>query len=459
MATLSPQDEVIQNLACDPNAVRIKKLLIYVCNHYWESDLNQLHRFQLSELIQELMAIAPTIEQLRFQLNNAVQTINKRAEYALIANYLINTLTPLYGWVTPRPSVSLHPSVYGRIAQELLQDTESLRIKKLLFCACHQRWENNVSQLDAHTMVDLVQELHRVAVTPENIRLTLEAVVSSLNRPEVYQSIAERICHACRFYSSSRTFETTSVTAFAPPITPDQTGLIHSNSPDQNTVYCVDSHTQNTALDGMSEEQHFEPLPFQSKKTISELLINLFDLRLEIIKYANPLKAKMLMYSLLHGQPELNAEIWSAIKNYDLHTLLQNLLRLYKRFSYLETRLAEVAQSLPNPSSYLQASSAILRAIKPYYSGNVEGLSLDDEEGAAQSRQSLVDASTTAKPTDLTCQLSAEVSEFTRAIATSSNGSEWVASSQPSLPHPCSAQPLSSVTNDATLAVPPIIPS
>jgi hypothetical protein len=459
MAALSPQDEVIQNLTRDPKAVRIKKLLLYVCNHHWESDPIQLNRFQLSDLVQELMAIAPSVEQLRFQLNNAVQTINKRAEYTLIANYLVNALTPLYGWATPRPLVSLHPGVYIKIAQELSHDAELIRMKKLIFCACKQRWENDVSQLDTHSMVDLVQDLHRVATTPENLRLTLDAVVNSLNRAEIYQPIAERIHYACRFYYSIDELEAQSVTTLEPSTTTISTDLISSGGSDQNTVNCVESHSQNTALDGI-DEQPLEPIsvPSQVRKTVADLLNDLFDVRLEIIKYANPLRAKMLIYSLLHGQPQLNAEIWAAIKSYDLHTLLQNLLRLYRRFSYLEARLTEVAQSLPNPAHYLQASHAILRAIKPYYLGAVEGLSLDSGEEATQSRQSSNEGLTTARSTDPTCQLSEGVSEFARAIATACDmGDRLPAPAHAKLSRP--APVLSPTLNDATLAVPPIVPS
>lgn len=468
MATLSPQDEVIHRLIHDPNSARIKKLLIYVCQHYWESDATRLKQVEMPDLVQELMAIAPTIEQLRFCLNNAVQTINKRAEYALIANYLVNSLTNLYSWSTPLTRVNLHPSRYADIVKTLSQDSDYIRIKKLVICACKRTWENDPTKLDSYNIVTLVQELHQLTVTPENLSLTLQTVVDSLNRSDVYQPIAERICQACRSLYYPAPVEPQNVTAFG-----SHTTQIQFNGDRINTSVMTapveTSPTSNSSpsvisdkVEANSEMRLPEALP-QPKKTFSNLLNNLFDLRLEIIKYANPLRAKTLIYSLMHGQPELNAEIWSAIKNYDLETLLQNLFRVHKRFSYLETSLTQVAQGLPSAPHYLQTSAVILRAIKPYYLGSVEGLSLAQDDAIVPTQSFTADSSLSAKPTDLTCQFSAaaEVSEFTRAIANPSdtvfvNSTPQAHSHQP-IPDRAPAHP--TPINDATLAVPPISPS
>ncbi|MEH1972815.1 MAG: hypothetical protein V7L02_06215 [Nostoc sp.] len=87
------------------NSKRIKKLIYSACKSIWENDENTLDRFKLQELIQELCKLNPSINNLNYSLSKVVKTLNKQAEYTLIASVISHEMQKLY--ITPDESTGI----------------------------------------------------------------------------------------------------------------------------------------------------------------------------------------------------------------------------------------------------------------------------------------------------------------------------------------------------------------
>ena len=76
------------------------------------------------------------------------------------------------------------------VVKDLEEHEQTLRIKKLIFCACRNSWENNTTNLDKVALKDLVQELRALNPNIDQLRSAMDRVVETLNRQELYSSIA-----------------------------------------------------------------------------------------------------------------------------------------------------------------------------------------------------------------------------------------------------------------------------
>ncbi|MGA7935095.1 MAG: adenylate/guanylate cyclase domain-containing protein, partial [Kovacikia sp.] len=136
--------DVIHNLQQNPNLARIKKLLFYSCKSTWENSQSIVDSFPLEALLHELLEVAPSRDRLKAFLDSVVKTLSKSAEYALVANDIMNEVGRLYDnnqgrlqvSTQPDPSLPSQPTIkhqdglnstYQQIAQELEQTGNLLR--------------------------------------------------------------------------------------------------------------------------------------------------------------------------------------------------------------------------------------------------------------------------------------------------------------------------------------------
>jgi hypothetical protein len=326
----SPLDLVLQTLAQDPNLLRIKKLLIYACDQTWETDSDHISQADLRQLIERLLAIAPTLSHLQSYLKQLVRSLNKSKEYALVANGLITHLNKLY----PESQTAQCPPAYPRfaqVAQELDQASDRLRIKKLLIFACKNTWETNSQAIDQIPTLELVQTIYQLTPTLPSLTIILSSLVQSLSKPTEYQQVAEKILQICQ--------------------------VLYQNS---------SSPTPTPPAPARKASPAAQPVQASAKPARKGRdLSNLFDLRLELMRYTNPLRVKILLFSVLH-EP-LAAEDDLLLKGHELDDLLRMLLKSYKQAIELESQLYSMANKLPEPAEYIQVASVLLRTIQPFY--------------------------------------------------------------------------------------------
>ncbi len=362
-----PFDEVAQDLAQEQNLVRIKKLLIYTCTQVWENDRHRLDQVSLLNLLQDLRAIAPTTEQLQSRLDVAVYSLSKAAEYSLVSNVIISRVGRLYPDADVQRGL-IDESVYRAIAQRLEQNVNGDRIKKLLLLACKNAWVTDPTQLAQVNLADLIRDLHGLTPSLITLQAVLESFVNILSKRAEYTLAAHEISNAFQ-------------PLYAEVMTEIRTAM------------------GERAIASLPPAAFAETRQAQPARSQALDLSNLFDLRLEIMRYTNPYRAKIVLFSLLH-QPFTNfAEYESMLKDQSLDDLLRMMLQTYK-LSEVEVQLLGVAKNMEDSEDCVQAAHVILGAVKPFYACMPSDFGAALEDTTACLRSQAIAVNPTAQRTD-----------------------------------------------------------
>jgi hypothetical protein len=81
--------------------MRIKRLILFTCHDFWVSDVKELQDVDLRDLIPELLAVIPSLDNLKILLNSHVKKLSRPGAYLLAADVIIDTVGQLY---TNQPS-------------------------------------------------------------------------------------------------------------------------------------------------------------------------------------------------------------------------------------------------------------------------------------------------------------------------------------------------------------------
>ncbi len=380
----SPLDEVVQNLSQDPNLLRIKKLLIYASQQTWERDPIKIQQVDLYPLVQDLRAQYPTRQILEAHLTALVNTLSKVTEYTLVANAALSYLEPLYP-ANESLAIAASPQDYQQVAAQFQQNTNSSRIKKLLFAACTQTWENDPQVLSQHSLVELVQRLHRLTATPQTLDAILSSIVRTLNRQAEYTRVAQTIIHAFTpLYGDI--LEVTQANLAVPPSSLADETRIHNSVAPPSIRSTVEASPAREPTEALATDFPFPQSRACSATSAScESLLKLddpalwVDLRLTLMKFSNPLRAKLLLYTVLYEPLPPGLPAWTHLKGYDLDTLLKQVWQQYSSFNVLSAELGKAADLLADLEStgdrpaesranpYQPVASALLRAFQPFY--------------------------------------------------------------------------------------------
>ena len=304
-------EQALQTMAQHPNHLRIKKLLFGTCQNLWENDAAVLDQFSLRGLIEGLVSRNPSLEQCRASLYRIVATLNRKTTYSEVAEAILEAVTPLYGVQAVANLGLAAPSEqdiklrYQQVADGLDQESQNTRIKKVLYCLCHKVWEKDTQKVAQADTAILVEQLHQLAPTPRDLKYRLRYLLQHLNRKAQYTKVVDTIFRAFSpLYRASAELALVS--------TP---GLQHaSDGASPNTSFApapVPSHPEATVA---SSSLPLAPLPEADSAEICDRT-DLFELRLDIIKYCNPLRAKILLYSTLQSPFTGSPSEWSVLRS------------------------------------------------------------------------------------------------------------------------------------------------
>lgn len=115
------------------------------------------------------------------------------------------------------------------------------------------------------------------------------------------------------------------------------------------------------------------PAPVPKKKHFAAAL-NIYELKLEVMKYANPLRTKILLFSVVHHPFDLSGKDWSMLRTCDFDELLSEVLRDASSLKALEIKLSAIARSLFDANEHLQAAGAIVQAVTTFTNPPVHDL-------------------------------------------------------------------------------------
>ena len=356
-------EQALQTMAQHPNHLRIKKLLFGTCQNLWENDAAVLDQFSLRGLIEGLVSRNPSLEQCRASLYRIVATLNRKTTYSEVAEAILEAVTPLYGVQAVANLGLAAPSEqdiklrYQQVADGLDQESQNTRIKKVLYCLCHKVWEKDTQKVAQADTAILVEQLHQLAPTPRDLKYRLRYLLQHLNRKAQYTKVVDTIFRAFSpLYRASAELALVS--------TP---GLQHaSDGASPNTSFApapVPSHPEATVA---SSSLPLAPLPEADSAEICDRT-DLFELRLDIIKYCNPLRAKILLYSTLQSPFTGSPSEWSVLRSKTLEDFLREAFDYCPSFADLESKLTIIAHCVDDVEENEPVISAILAAIEPYY--------------------------------------------------------------------------------------------
>lgn len=380
--------DIIASIADDlsrlPEAKRAKKLVFYVSQRYWESDFSVVDSYSFESLLELLYESNPTLEDLKALLYQAVNTLNRKGVYVKIAQYVYKRMSKLYteeartvSTTTNNQGNELEPELVDRIAENIEYHEEAPRIKKLIFAACKQYWENDINVIEMYDTRELLLELYELYPNPKRLKKALEQIVSSINRQNFYSFIADTIVaeltYLYKHEPEIRTEEneegdTKLIKAKNPAssseITPEKEKAIES---------VEESSTSSKEEESLSIKQatDVEPSAIPEGQVLPWLKVDsLFDLKQEIMQYTNPLRAKVMLFYTVY-QIDPYEQHWSIVRTCSLDDLLIKLFQQYgKDIQVVENSLLQTANSHIEGleiEENVQTATALVECIKHFY--------------------------------------------------------------------------------------------
>jgi molybdopterin converting factor small subunit len=383
MPGLLSLDRIVKNLETHDNSTRIKKLMVYTCQSQWENELSILNQYEFSDLIQQLRASHFSLEQLRSTLYSFAETLNRQAEYLVVADTIIHQLEPLYSEPeeltqvvaakSPPKAATQPPWIVLETASELAENSNILRIKKLMLYVSQNHWETNSQILEQLNLADLIQDLRESYPSIKKLSAALKQQVQTLNRQADYIVVAKTILKALqKLYTDDS--EITRVKAAKavrsqPPAPPPTRLPSPINRGNKNTQQRGDKnkqsefiHQQSSGVKGQENGQNLtqdstsKPCPYDP-----------FDLRLNVMKYTTPLRAKLLIFSVLYHPIKKTQHDWLLMKAKPLDDLLFELFSTCPTLEELEAKLYQTAQAIEDADENTQAAGAIAQSMKRFY--------------------------------------------------------------------------------------------
>jgi hypothetical protein len=229
-------------------------------------------------------------------------------------------------------------SLLEEVIDSLEQDSNVLRIKRLILFTCHDSWSNDVNEVKALHVRQLVRELMIMFPDLNVLKQKLNSNIKQLSKQSDYLLAADSIIDSLGFLYTLRD-EGKLPKSFLNP----EVAAAIANSSEQNDGDTI-PHTHNL-----------------------KYLTNLFDLRADISRNISPLQAKILLFSTLNYRFSPQERDWSALYTHDIDDLIQLAFQTYDTFEVLEKRLAEVSLTLDQPEDAKRASAVILQVLRPFY--------------------------------------------------------------------------------------------
>ena len=235
------------------------------------------------------------------------------------------------------------------VIDSLEQDSNVLRIKRLILFTCHDSWSNDVNEVKTLQIRQLVRDLMIMFPDLNTLKHKLNSQVKQLSKQSDYLLAADNIIDSLGFLYTLR----------------DEGNLPHSFlNTDFSKTSSISQHDSSKPSDNRYDRNENDTIPHKHNL---KYLTNLFDLRSDISRNISPLHAKILLFSSLNYRFSPQERDWSALYTYDIDDLIQLIFQAYETVEALETRLTEVSLTLDQPEDAKRASAVIVQAIRPFY--------------------------------------------------------------------------------------------
>ena len=385
-------NQVVRYLDSHEEKLRIKKLIFYICKKYWENDPNTLDGVAMEDLVKELVQLKTSKEQLTFSVYKLVKSLNRPEVYAGVATVIIEQISKLYSNIAAAYDTQLSPlepavnprftavnnavnngedNSLRQVVNSLGNHLETERMQKLMFAACKNRWENDLSVINNYGLKNIILELRQNNPNFLSLRETLNQVAENINKKALYLSLAEIILTQLELLYDTNNDYKEEDNESKSQIFNDQ--MVHLNDDcDSSAKTSSFSSSRSKPVDFASSRME---LPFAEPAFLNNNPSNYpqisdydpFEIRLEILRYANPLRAKILIFSLLFYAWDQNSQDWLTLRSYTLEDLLQKLIESGKSLKDIEIQLYHIAQTQMDRDANLQTAGILVQALQKFF--------------------------------------------------------------------------------------------
>ncbi|MCA2620224.1 MULTISPECIES: hypothetical protein [unclassified Microcystis] len=391
-------NDVVRYLDSHEEKLRIKKLIFCICKKYWENEPNILNGVAMEDLVKELVQIKTNKEQLTFSVYKLVKTLNRPQVYLGVATVIIEQISQLYSNIAAAYDNQLLPvepevnpsftnvnndvnneedNLLRQVVSGIENHRETARIQKLMFAACKNRWENDQAVINNYGLKNIVLELQRNNPNFLSLRQTLKQVAENINKKALYLALADIILTQLEhLYDTDNDDEEEDNESKSQRFNTQIVDLKNDSDSAAKTTSFSASRSDpvdfSSSIINLNEPQLVMELPFAEPASSNNNPSNFpqipaydpFEIRLEIFQYANPLRAKILIFSLLFHPWDRSGQDWSTLRSYTLEDLLKQLIQSGKSLQDIEVQLYNIAQTQMDTDANVQTASILVQTLQ-----------------------------------------------------------------------------------------------
>jgi hypothetical protein len=391
-------NDVVRYLDSHEEKLRIKKLIFCICKKYWENEPNILNGVAMEDLVKELVQLKTNKEQLTFSVYKLVKTLNRPQVYLGVATVIIEQISQLYSNIAAAYDNQLLPvepevnpsfttvnndvnneedNLLRQVVSGIENHRETARIQKLMFAACKNRWENDQAVINNYGLKNIVLELQRNNPNFLSLRQTLKQVAKNINKKALYLALADIILTQLEhLYDTDNDDEEEDNESKSQILNTQIVDLKNDSDSAAKTRAFSASRSDpvdfSSSIINLNEPQLVMELPFAEPASSNNNPSNFpqipaydpFEIRLEIFQYANPLRAKILIFSLLFHPWDRSGQDWSTLRSYTLEDLLKQLIQSGKSLQDIEVQLYNIAQTQMDTDANVQTASILVQTLQ-----------------------------------------------------------------------------------------------
>ena len=391
-------NQVVRYLDSHEEKLRIKKLIFYICKKYWENAPNILDGVAMEDLVRELVQLKTSKEQLTFSVYKLVKTLNRPEVYAGVATVIIEQISKLYSNIAAAYDTQLSPlepavnprftavnnavnngedNSLRQVVNSLGNHLETERMQKLMFAACKNRWENDLSVINNYGLKNIILELRQNNPNFLSLRQTLNQIAENINKKALYLALADIILTQLEhLYDTDNDDEEEDNESKSQRFNTQIVDLKNDSDSAAKTTSFSTSRSDpvdfSSSIINLNEPQLVMELPFAEPAYSNNNPSNFpqipaydpFEIRLEIFQYANPLRAKILIFSLLFHPWDRSGQDWLTLRSYTLEDLLKQLIQSGKSLQDIEVQLYNIAQTQMDTDANVQTASILVQTLQ-----------------------------------------------------------------------------------------------
>jgi hypothetical protein len=286
-----------------------------------------------------------------------------------------------------------------QVVNYLNKHPESIRIKKMLYCLCTNRWEKDTDYLNSIDPQYLVEQIVREYNTLDQLKLLLQKLITTVNKPKHYIEIAKIIYLSIGQLYPEFHQEHSRKAPAPPPPEPTQThtsaevpsALQRAYAPQPTQTYTsaevpsalqrayapeptnqfdelsppIDDGVDESAYETCYEEEAPEQFSQDGSTQIAEY--DPFVLRQNVMSYTNPLRAKIILLVMLRPNSNYGNQSLAAMREYYLDDLISEVIKTYPTVQDLEENMTYAVEQLVEIEEYGKAATGLLQSLVPLY--------------------------------------------------------------------------------------------